>query len=122
MSTRRRARHKGMALNRILAQSTVSDLTAAERWYTALFGRGPDSRPMVGLLEWHVGETAGLQVWSEPGRAGRSTVVIGTDDVDVVVAALDAAGIGHEGLQPGGGGRILQLTDPDANRVVITGD
>jgi predicted enzyme related to lactoylglutathione lyase len=122
MSLRHATRHHGMALNRILAQSTVSDLTAAELWYTALFGRGPDSRPMPGLLEWHVSETAGLQVWSEPARAGRSTVVIGTDDLGAVVAVLDAAGIGHEGTQPGGGGRILQLTDPDGNRVVIAAD
>jgi hypothetical protein len=71
-----------MAITRILAQSTVSDLTIAERWYAALFGRGPDAAPMPGLLEWYVDETAGLQVWSEPERAGRSTVVIGTDDLD----------------------------------------
>jgi catechol 2,3-dioxygenase-like lactoylglutathione lyase family enzyme len=110
-----------MAINRILAQSTVSDLAAAERWYTALFGRGPDARPMDGLLEWHLGETAGLQVWSEPHRAGQSMVVIGTDDMDSFVAGLDAAEIAHEGVQPGGGGRILQLADPDANRIVIAG-
>jgi catechol 2,3-dioxygenase-like lactoylglutathione lyase family enzyme len=111
----------GMALTRILAQSTVSDLTAAERWYTAVLGRGPDATPMPGLLEWYVGETAGLQVWSEPDRAGRSTMVLGTDDLDAFTAALVAAGIDHPDVVPGGGGHILQLADPDGNRVVIAG-
>jgi predicted enzyme related to lactoylglutathione lyase len=108
-------------MNRILAQSTVSDLALAERWYTKLWGRGPDARPMPGLLEWHVGGATGLQVWSEPDRAGRSTVVIGTDDLEAESARLIAAGIDHEGVQPGGGGRILSLVDPDGNRVVLAG-
>jgi catechol 2,3-dioxygenase-like lactoylglutathione lyase family enzyme len=110
-----------MALIRILAQSTVSDLDAAERWYTTLWGRGPDENPMPGLLEWHLGPTAGLQVWAEPDRAGRSTVVLGSDDIDALCARLDSAGLTLERPQPGGGGRILQLGDPDGNRVVIVG-
>jgi predicted enzyme related to lactoylglutathione lyase len=110
-----------MAVIRILAQSTVSDLATAERWYTTLWERGPDAQPMPGLLEWHLGQSAGLQVWSEPGRAGRSTAVIGTDDLDALAARLTAAGVQHDGAQYGGGARILQLVDPDGNRVVITG-
>jgi hypothetical protein len=110
-----------MALNSVLAQSTVSDLATAEAWYTTLWARGPDARPMPGLLEWHLGPTAGLQVWSEPDRSGRSTVVLGTDDLDDVAARLRAAGIDHDGAQPGGGARILQLVDPDGNRVVLIG-
>ncbi len=110
-----------MALNRIVAQSTVSDLDAAERWYTVLWQRGPDERPMPGLLEWHLGPTAGLQVWDEADRAGRSTVVIGTDDMDALGSRLAADGIDHRGPEPGGGQRVLQMTDPAGNRVVITG-
>ena len=109
------------ALNSVLAQSTVSDLGAAEQWYTALWGRGPDARPMPGLLEWHVDPAAGLQVWSEPDRAGRSSVVIGTDVLEGVAARLAASGIDHGGPQQGGGRRILQLADPAGNRVVIAG-
>jgi catechol 2,3-dioxygenase-like lactoylglutathione lyase family enzyme len=110
-----------MALTSVLAQSTVSDLGAAEQWYSALWGRGPDARPMPGLLEWHVDGHSGLQVWSEPDRAGRSTVVIGTDDLEDVATRLDAEGIDHGDPQPGGGRRILQLADPDGNRVLIAG-
>lgn len=110
-----------MTTTRVLAQCTVADLTAAERWYTTVWGRGPDARPMEGLLEWHLGGTAGLQVWVEPGRAGWSTVVLGDDDLDGLAARLARAGVAHDGPRAGGGARILLLEDPDGNRVVITG-
>ncbi len=108
-------------IHRLLGNCTVTDLERAEQWYTRLFGRGPDARPMAGLLEWHLGDTFGVQVWSEADRAGRSTVVLDETDLDAAAARATDAGIEHGGPQPGGGARILQLTDPDGNRVVLTG-
>ncbi|MGY1784585.1 VOC family protein [Geodermatophilus sp. SYSU D00698] len=110
-----------MYATRVLAQATVADLDRAERWFAALFGRAPDSRPMDGLLEWHLTDSAGVQVWREPGRSGRSTVVIGAADLDATAQDLAAAGVAHDGPEPGGGSRVLRLTDPDGNRVVVTG-
>lgn len=109
-----------MAVNRIVAQATVSDLDNAERWYAALWGRGPDVRPMPGLLEWHLGGATGLQMWSEPARAGHSTVMFGSNDLDADSVRLAAAGISHDGMQPGGDGLVLSIVDPDGNRVVFT--
>lgn len=106
----------------ILAQCTVSDLRSAEQWYSDLLGRAPDSRPMDGLIEWRLGDGFGLQVWSEPDRAGRSSVILEETDLDAATARATAAGVRHDGPQPGGGRRILQLTDPDGNRVVLIGD
>lgn len=108
-------------IRRLLANCTVTDLDRAEHWYTRLFDREPAARPMSGLIEWHLGDTFGVQVWSEPDRAGQSSVVLDETDLDAAAARLSAAGIGHDGPQPGGGARILQLTDPDGNRVVLTG-
>jgi|SRR5215471_9712397 len=108
-------------IRRVLAQSTVTDLHAAEDWYTRLFECEPDARPMPGLIEWHLGSTFGVQVWSEPERAGRSTMVLEETDLDRAAARLAEAGIRHDEPQPGGGARILQLVDPDGNRVVLTG-
>jgi predicted enzyme related to lactoylglutathione lyase len=105
----------------ILAHCTVTDLARAEGWYTRLFSRGRDTRPMPGLLEWHLGDSYGVQVWSEPERAGRSSVVLEVTDLDETAADLMATGIDHDGPEPGGGARILQLTDPDGNRVIFTG-
>ena len=110
-----------MTITRVLAQSTVSDLAAAEDWYTRVFGREPDLRPMPGLLEWHLGDTFGVQVWSEPDRAGQSSIVLDESDVDAVAARLKNVGIVNDGPQKATTSRILALTDPDGNRLVFTG-
>ncbi|OLT54754.1 glyoxalase [Corynebacterium sp. CNJ-954] len=108
-------------ITRVLAHCTVSDLARARDWYGGLFERTPDAEPMPGLIEWHIGDSAGLQVWSEPDRAGASSVVLGDTDIDVVAARMTRLGIDHDGPQPGGGARILPLSDPDGNRVVFFG-
>jgi len=110
-----------MAITGALASITVSDLDRAEAWYAALFGRAPDARPMGGLLEWHLTAGAGVQVWAEPDRAGRSGVTLATDDLEAVARALTAAGVEHPGPEQATSSRILQLADPDGNRVVLTG-
>jgi predicted enzyme related to lactoylglutathione lyase len=110
----------GVAIVGVLAQSTVSDLAVSEDWYSALFGRPPGARPMAGLLEWRVA-TAGLRVWSEPDRAGRSTVVLDTDDLDSVAARLQRIGLTDAPPQQATSSRILAIEDPDGNRVVLTG-
>ena len=110
-----------MTFTSVLAQATVTDLGAAEPWYTALLDRGPDARPMDGLLEWRVSDGGGVQVWVEPERAGRSTVLLATDDLDAVAARLAASGTATRGIEQGGGARVLRLTDPDGNRVVLLG-
>ncbi|GAB2656962.1 VOC family protein [Kribbella swartbergensis] len=110
-----------MTITRVLAQSTVSDLTVAEDWYTRLFGRAPDARPMPGLLEWHLADTFGVQVWHEPDRAGHSSIVLDESDLDVLAERLKEVGIAHDGPQDATTSRILSLVDPDGNRVVFTG-
>lgn len=110
-----------MTYTSVLAQSTVSDLGAAERWYSTLMGRAPDRRPMDGLLEWHIPDGGGLQVWAEPERAGRSTVLLTTDDLDATAVRLTEAGLAGAGVEAGGGARLLRLTDEDGNRVVVLG-
>jgi hypothetical protein len=110
-----------VALTRLLAQMTVTDLDAALEWYGRLFDGPPDSRPMGGLAEWHLAPTFGVQVWQDPDRAGHSTMVIDTDDIDAFGSGLDQKGIGHDGVQDASSSRILPVTDPDGNRIVFTG-
>ena len=110
-----------MTIQRLLAQMTVTDLDAATAWYTALFGRGPDARPMQGLVEWHLSDTYGVQVWAEPDRAGHSTVILAESDLDERLTRLARAGIDHGGAQDATTSRILPITDPDGNRIVFTG-
>jgi hypothetical protein len=110
-----------MTISGVLAQATVTDLASAEQWYTTLFGRGPDANPMEGLLEWHLGEGYGVQVWAEPDRAGRSSLVLQEDDLDALAQRLTDAGVAHDGVTDVSASRALMLTDGDGNRVVLTG-
>jgi predicted enzyme related to lactoylglutathione lyase len=75
---------------------------------------------MEGLLEWHLSETFGVQVFAEPDRAGRSAMVLNVPDVTAEAARLTAAGITHDGPQDATTVRILPLTDADGNRLVFT--
>lgn len=102
-----------------LAQLKVSSVEEAEDWYRLVFGSPPDSRPMEGLIEWRFGLAHGVQVFRDPSDAGRSTAVIGATDLDAMVAGLDTRGIEHGGIQPGGGGRLVELSDPDGNQIVL---
>lgn len=104
----------------MLGHCTVADLDRAELWYAKLFGRGPDRRPMEGLLEWHLAPGYGVQVWCEPERAGRSTLVLEVFDLQAQAERLAALGLDNGGPQPGGGAQIVQLQDPDGNRVVLS--
>lgn len=110
-----------MTFQRLLAQAVVTDLEVAERWYATVFAGAPDARPMAGLLEWHLADSFGVQVWLDPARAGRSAMVIEDSDLDALATRLTAHGIDHDGPQPGGGARLLLLSDPDGNHVAISG-
>lgn len=110
-----------MAVKWMLAQMTVVELEVSVAWYARLFGRQPDDRPMEGLAEWYLDETFGVQVWAEPGRAGRSTMVLDESDLDVRAAYLEGVGIEHVGPWEASKTRIVQVRDPDGNRVVFTG-
>ena len=76
---------------------------------------------MGGLAEWYFDETFGVQVWAEPDRAGRSTMVLEESDLDARAARLDDVGIEHVGPWEASKARIVQVWDPDGNRVVFTG-
>jgi catechol 2,3-dioxygenase-like lactoylglutathione lyase family enzyme len=110
-----------MTFTRLLAQMTVDDLDRAIEWYTRFFGRGPDARPMDGLIEWHLGDGFGVQVWRDVQRAGRSAMVLDESDLDGRADALGSAGLPYEGPQQVTASRIVELADPDGNRIVITG-
>lgn len=106
----------------VMANATVTDPNRARDWYSKLFGREPDAAPMAGLLEWHLAPGSGVQVWAEPDRAGCSSLVIQDYTLDALADRLSTAGIEHGGPGPGGGQRILQITDPDGNRIVFAGE
>jgi hypothetical protein len=109
-----------MAATRLLAQMTVVDLETAVSWYTKLFGRGADDRPMTGLAEWQLAPTFGVQVWENADRAGRSTMVVDESALEELADRLNSGGIDHPGIQAVTASRVLTVTDPDGNTIVFT--
>lgn len=105
----------------VFATASVRDLRAAEAFYTQLFGTAPDSRPMAGLLEWHLPHGAGVQVFEDPDRAGAGSLVLTTDDLEGDMERMCGAGLELGEPQSGGGARILELTDPEGTRIVLFG-
>ena len=110
-----------MTSTHVLAGALVDDLAAAETWYATLFAREPDARPMDGLLQWHLPDGSGVQVFLDPARAGHGSLVLHESDLDATATRLREASVEHEGPEPGGGARLLRLRDPDGNSVVLTG-
>jgi predicted enzyme related to lactoylglutathione lyase len=110
-----------MTITGVSAQATVRDLSSAEDWYRKLFDREPDARPMDGLLEWHFTGGQAVQVYAEPDRAGRSTVVLGVDDLDAFARRVRAVALTDAEPQDATSSRVLPIEDPDGNRIVVTG-
>ena len=110
-----------MPITSVLAQAVVTDLDRALVWYGRLFGRKPDANPMEGLHEWHFGSACGVQVWSEPDRAGHATIVLAESDLEALAAHVGESGLGEADIEQLTASRALQLSDPDGNRLVFTG-
>ena len=110
-----------MNVTTVMAQLIVSDLDRSVDFYTELFGRTPDANPMDKLQEWYFADSGAIQVYEEPERAGRSGATLNVFDLDASVVDLDASGIVHEPIVEANYVRVVQLADPDQNRIVLTG-
>lgn len=109
-----------MTVTHVLAVALVSDQDSAVDWYQRLFGRGPDARPMPSLADWHLADSAWVQVFHDPDRAGRSVFNLVVDDLDRHRAALEAAGIAVADVVTNAKGtRLAALTDPDGNTITL---
>lgn len=106
----------------LMANIAVTDEKEATAWYSRLIGRQPDDKLMAGLAQWLFDEKFGIQIWEDPQRAGRSNAVLDVDDLDKMAEHLRVTGIDHDEPSPGGGQRILPITDPDGNQVVLFGE
>ena len=108
-----------MALTAIYANLSCSDLARGIDWFSELFGRGPDARPMPGLAEWHHGAASGLQLYENAEHAGHGTLTLLVDAVRDEHARLSQAGLEPGEVQEADYTAILQLRDPDGNLVVL---
>ena len=110
-----------LEITNVLAEMVVTDHAAAVEWYTALFGRPPDRRPMDGLAEWQLNPTGGLQVFerAEGRRLMFATLVV--DTVTPVAEHLTSIGIDTEMQTVSSGFAIASVCDPDGNTITFAG-
>lgn len=108
-------------ITNVLAEMIVTDHAAGVEWYTALFGRPPDRRPMDGLAEWQLSPTGGLQVFGRAEGAGAcaATLVVGT--VRPVAEHLMSIGVDTEMQTVSSGFAVASVWDPDGNMITFAG-
>ena len=108
-----------MKLQKIYTAFFTADLTAAEAWYTKLFGRGPDNRPMDTLVQWEFSKECGFALSSDKEIAGQGVAFLYVDDIAIERQRLDGLGIVLGGDIKGDYSTLAQVRDPDGNVLTL---
>jgi hypothetical protein len=108
-----------MSLHKVYAHLNCSNLDASIRWFSAIFSRGPDARPMEGLAEWHHGDTAGFQLFQNADDAGHGTLTLIVEALEHERDRLDTAGLSPGDIEAASYVKLIRLRDPDENLVVL---
>jgi len=95
----------------------VADHAAAVAWYKQWIGRDPDVEPMEGVAEWQLAENAWIQVSVDPESAGKTSVVIGVEDIDAHVASLAKGEVKYGEIQDYGFIKLTEVPDPEGNKI-----
>jgi predicted enzyme related to lactoylglutathione lyase len=106
-------------LTSVVGVLPVTDHAEAVKWYRAWIGRAPDVEPMEGIAEWQLADNAWIQVAVDPASSGRTTVVIGVDDVDAQRSACAAAGVAVGEVSDHGIVKTAEAVDPAGNKVLF---
>jgi predicted enzyme related to lactoylglutathione lyase len=106
-------------LKNVNAVLPVSDHAAAVAWYAKWLGRNPDVVPVEGVAEWQIAENAWIQVAQapDPTLAGKTSVVLGVNDIDAQVSTLSEAGVPTSDVNDYGFIKITEVSDPDGNKI-----
>ena len=108
-----------MTIRSIYAHLDCSSLQTSTAWFEKFFARAPDANPMKGLVEWHQGESAGLQLFENSNDAGRGTLTLIVDALREEQARLEAAGLKPGAVEAADTTSVVRLRDPDGNLVVL---
>lgn len=108
-----------MEIKNVLAGVAVSNLAVATDWYSKLFDRGPDQRPMDNLAEYRFSGGGWLQVFEDEARAGNSSITLAVDDLDEWIVHAGTHGMEARDTQRGDYVSTSILDDPDGNQVVL---
>lgn len=108
-----------MKVQKIYTALLTADFAAAEDWYTKLFGRGPDSRPMDTLVQWELFDQGGLALSSDKEIAGTGVIILYVDDVAAERRRLQGLGIVLGDDIKGDYSTLAQVRDADGNLLTL---
>jgi predicted enzyme related to lactoylglutathione lyase len=108
-----------MTIKNALAGIAVKDLERAIRWYQALLGRSPDSRPMSEVAEWEFSGGGWMQVFEDGARAGSSSVTLVESNLDERLKDLKAKGIAIGPTTSSDFVKTAIVSDLDGNQIVF---
>ena len=108
-----------MQIQGIYAALATARMDSAEKFYTRLFDREPDDRPMDGLIQWRDVAGANLQIFHDEEHAGSGRLTIVVPKMDQARRSLGEIGAELTGESEGDYGKIAQIADPDGNRITL---
>lgn len=108
-----------MNILHVLACLPVTDLDAAEEWYTRLIGRPPDLRPAEHEVLWNLSETGQIYVARYPDRAGHGHTTWVIDDLEETIAELAGRGVACGEVVDVGPAVKVTVFDPDGNTIQL---
>src|ERR1700755_568121 len=108
-----------MSISTIFANVSCSDLETSIRWYEKLFASPPARRPMPKLAEWHLTDSAELQLYESREHAGHSTLTLGVLPLEPERTRLIAAGLDCGPIEQAEHFYIMRMRDPDQHLVVL---
>lgn len=109
-----------MSTIKVLAVAPVVVFESALDWYERLFARAADARPMPGLADWHITDSAWVQVYHDPEHAGSTLLNLAVDDLDAELGDLAGRGItAGQVTTTSKAARLAALTDPSGNTITL---
>lgn len=109
-----------LKIDSVIAVVPAKEQDTAVAWYSNLLGREADIVPAVGVAEWKLADNAWLQVTTEPGHAGSTSVIFGVSDLETQRAACADAGVSiGEVVEYAGVVKTAEAVDPDGNKVIF---
>ncbi|KAA1176743.1 VOC family protein [Rhizobium tropici] len=108
-----------MRIQGIYAALATASMDRAQAFYTQLFDRGPDDRPMDGLIQWRNVAGANIQIFHDKENAGFGRLTIVVPKMDEARRSLEDFGVKLTGESESDYGRIAHFADPDGNRITL---
>jgi catechol 2,3-dioxygenase-like lactoylglutathione lyase family enzyme len=107
-----------MTITNALASLAVRDLAASAKWYERILG--PGAHPMAEVVEWHLPNGGGLQVYAAPERAGQGSCTFIVNDIDDIARELRDTAVASD-AEPTRSPAVdtIMIKDPDGNSIAF---